>query len=242
MKRWTTWLGGGLGWALGGPVGALLGAALGNALTDFWSKDPRGAAVPSAERDFHASLLVLASLVIKADGKVDQRELSFVREQFRQWFGTDRANEAFNFFKQVVREQPALTIVCAEVRRHMSLQGRIQIVGFLFGLAQADGAIEPSERQVIARIAQYLGIGQADFQRQELLHGSAEQRLDPYEVLGISQSSSDSDVKSAYRRLVKKYHPDALQGMGEDVVKEAEASFRQIQAAYEELCRARGIK
>ena len=242
MKRWTTWLGGGLGWALGGPVGALLGAALGNALPDFWSKDPRGAAVPSAERDFHASLLVLASLVIKADGKVDQRELSFVREQFRQWFGTDRANEAFNFFKQVVREQPALTIVCAEVRRHMSLQGRIQIVGFLFGLAQADGAIEPSERQVIARIAQYLGIGQADFQRQELLHGSAEKRLDPYEVLGLSPSSSDSDLKSAYRRLVKKYHPDALQGMGEDVVKEAEASFRQIQAAYEELCRARGIK
>ena len=242
MKRWTTWLGGGLGWALGGPVGALLGAALGNALTDFWSKDPRGAAVPSAERDFHASLLVLASLVIKADGKVDQRELSFVREQFRQWFGTDRANEAFNFFKQVVREQPALTTVCVEVRRHMSLQGRIQIVGFLFGLAQADGAIEPSERQMIARIAQYLGIGQADFQRQELLHGSAEKRLDPYEVLGLSPSSSDSDLKSAYRRLVKKYHPDALQGMGEDVVKEAEASFRQIQAAYEELCRARGIK
>jgi DnaJ like chaperone protein len=185
---------------------------------------------------------VLASLVIKADGKVDQRELSFVREQFRQWFGTDRANEAFNFFKQVVREQPALTTVCAEVRRHMSLQGRIQIVGFLFGLAQADGVIQPSERQVIARIAQYLGIGQADFQRQELLHGSAEKRLDPYEVLGLSPSSSDSDVKSAYRRLVKKYHPDALQGMGEDVVKEAEASFRQIQTAYEELCRARGIK
>lgn len=242
MKRWTTWLGGGLGWALGGPVGALLGAALGNALTDFWSKDPRGAAVPSAERDFHASLLVLASMVIKADGKVDQRELSYVREQFRQWFGSDRANEAFNFFKQVVREQPALTSVCAEVRRHMSLQGRIQIVGFLFGLAQADGVIQPSERQVIARIAQYLGIGQADFQRQELLHGSAEQRLDPYEVLGLSPSASDSDLKSAYRRLVKKYHPDALQGMGEDVVKEAEASFRQIQAAYEELCKARGIK
>jgi len=228
MKRWTTWLGGGLGWALGGPVGALLGAALGNALTDFWSTDPRGAAVPSAERDFHASLLVLASMVIKADGKVDQRELSYVREQFRQWFGADRANEAFNFFKQVVREQPALTTVCAE--------------GFLFGLAQADGAIQPSERQVIARIAQYLGIGQADFQRQELLHGSAEKRLDPYEVLGLSPSASDSDVKSAYRRLVKKYHPDALQGMGEDVVKEAEASFRQIQAAYEELCKARGIK
>ena len=113
MKRWTTWLGGGLGWALGGPVGALLGAAVGNALSDFWSKDERGAAVPSSERDFHASLLVLASMVIKADGRVDDRELSFVREQFKQWFGVDRANEAFRFFKQIVQEQPELTTVCS---------------------------------------------------------------------------------------------------------------------------------
>jgi DnaJ like chaperone protein len=80
-------------------VGALLGAAVGNALSDFWSTDERGAQVPSTERDFHASLLVLASMVIKADGKVDERELSFVREQFRQWFGVERANEAFSSFK-----------------------------------------------------------------------------------------------------------------------------------------------
>ncbi len=242
MKRWTTWLGGGLGWALGGPVGALLGAAVGNALSDFWSKDDEGDAVPSSERDFHASLLVLASMVIKADGKVDERELSFVREQFRQWFGVERANEAFAFFKKVVQEQPALTTVCSEVRRHMSLQGRIQIVGFLFALAYADGELQASERQVIARIAQYLGLNQHDFNRQELLHRPTVQRRDPYEVLGLSPSATDAEVKTAYRKLVKKYHPDALQGMGEDVVKEAESTFRQIQAAYEELCAARGIK
>jgi DnaJ like chaperone protein len=242
MKRWTTWLGGGLGWALGGPVGALLGAAVGNALSDFWSKDEKGARVPSSERDFHASLLVLASMVIKADGRVDDRELSFVREQFKQWFGVDRANEAFRFFKQVVQEQPALTTVCSEVRRHMSLQGRIQIVGFLFALAYADGELQPSERQIIAQIAQYLGLNQSDFDRQELLHRPSVARRDPYEVLGLATNASDSDIKSAYRKLVKKYHPDALQGMGEDVVKEAEATFRQIQDAYEELCKARGIK
>ena len=242
MKRWTTWLGGGLGWALGGPVGALLGAAVGNALSDFWSSDEQGRAVASTERDFHASLLVLASMVIKADGRVDERELSFVREQFKQWFGVERANEAFRFFKQVVQEQPPLTKVCSEVRKHMSLQGRIQIVGFLFALAYADGELQPSERQVIARIAQYLGLNQADFDRQELLHRPTAKRRDPYEVLGLASSASDSELKSAYRKLVKKYHPDALQGMGEDVVKQAEATFRQIQEAYEELCTQRGIK
>lgn len=242
MKRWTTWLGGGLGWALGGPVGALLGAAVGNALSDFWSNDESGRKVSSSERDFHASLLVLASMVIKADGRVDERELSYVREQFKQWFGIERANEAFRFFKKVVQEQPALTTVCSEVRKHMSLQGRIQIVGFLFGLAYADGELQHSERQVIARIAQYLGLNQTDFDRQELLHRPVAKRLDPYQVLGLAASASDSEIKSAYRKLVKKYHPDALQGMGDDVVKEAEATFRQIQSAYEELCAARGIK
>lgn len=242
MKRWTTWLGGGLGWALGGPIGALLGAAVGNAVSDFWAKDDHGTAVPKSERDFHASLLVLASMVIKADGRVDERELSFVREQFKQWFGIDRANEAFKFFKQVVQEQPAITSVCAEVRRHMSVQGRIQIVGFLFALAYADGELQASERQVIARIAQYLGLSPQDFNRQELLHRPSEKRRDPYEVLGLTSSASDSDIKSAYRKLVKRYHPDALQGMGEDVVKEAEATFRHIQSAYEELSSVRGIK
>jgi DnaJ like chaperone protein len=242
MKRWTTWLGGGLGWALGGPVGALLGAAVGNALSDFWTKDEKGERVPSSERDFHASLLVLASMVIKADGKVDDRELSFVREQFKQWFGVERANEAFKFFKQVVQEQPSVTTVCGEVRRHMSLQGRIQIVGFLFALAYADGELQASERQIIAQIAQYLGLNQSDFSRQELLHRPSVKQRDPYEVLGLASTASDSEIKSAYRKLVKKYHPDALQGMGEDVVKEAEATFRQIQGAYEELCKARGIK
>jgi DnaJ like chaperone protein len=181
-------------------------------------------------------------MVIKADGRVDERELSFVREQFKQWFGENRANEAFRFFKQVVQEQPALTTVCSEVRKHMSLQGRIQIVGFLFGLAYADGELQPSERQVIARIAQYLGLNQADFDRQELLHRPAAKKLDPYKVLGLQPHASDSEIKSAYRKLVKKYHPDALHGMGDDVVKEAESTFRQIQVAYEELCAARGIK
>ena len=35
---------------------------------------------------------------------------------------------------------------------------------------------------------------------------------DPYEVLGINQGASQSEIKAAYRELVKKYHPDRYQG------------------------------
>jgi len=53
---------------------------------------------------------------------------------------------------------------------------------------------------------------------------------DPYTILGIARTASQSDVKSAYRRLAKKYHPDSNVGKPE-----AEAKFAQITQAYELL-------
>ena len=238
-------IGGGIiGWAIGGPIGALLGAALGRAIGDLFSGENRsGSNAPhvTTERDFHASLLILASMVMKADGQVDQRELNHVREQFKKWFGAEKANASFKVFKQLANERPQITSICAQIRRHMAIQGRIQIVNFLFELATVDGGLKTSERDQIARIARYLGLGQADFMRIYAMHSKV-QKEDPYKVLGLSPNVTDAERKSAYRRLVKKYHPDAVVGMGDDVVEEAEAMFRKIQSAYESVCERRGIK
>ncbi|HLV49511.1 MAG TPA: molecular chaperone DnaJ [Erysipelothrix sp.] len=55
------------------------------------------------------------------------------------------------------------------------------------------------------------------------------QKRDYYEVLGISKSASDADIKKAYRKLAKKYHPDVNK---ED---DAEAKFKEVQEAYDVL-------
>ena len=55
-------------------------------------------------------------------------------------------------------------------------------------------------------------------------------KRDYYEVLGVSKSASDSDIKKAYRKLAKQYHPDANPDN-----KEAEAKFKEITEAYEVL-------
>jgi len=57
-----------------------------------------------------------------------------------------------------------------------------------------------------------------------------EQKRDYYEVLGVSKSASDEEIKKAYRKLAKKYHPD----MNPDS-KEAEAKFKEANEAYEVL-------
>lgn len=65
---------------------------------------------------------------------------------------------------------------------------------------------------------------------------------DPYKVLGITSTATDDEVKKAYRRLAMKYHPDKVEGMGEEIKKNAENQFREINEAYEQIKTARGMK
>ncbi|MCR5538761.1 MAG: DnaJ domain-containing protein, partial [Lachnospiraceae bacterium] len=55
----------------------------------------------------------------------------------------------------------------------------------------------------------------------------AEQKRDYYEVLGVEKNATDEDLKKAYRRLAKKYHPDTNPGD-----KEAEEKFKEASEAY----------
>jgi molecular chaperone DnaJ len=57
------------------------------------------------------------------------------------------------------------------------------------------------------------------------------EKRDYYEVLGVSKTATSDEIKKAYRKMAKKYHPDANQ----DNKKEAEAKFKEVNEAYEHL-------
>ncbi len=60
---------------------------------------------------------------------------------------------------------------------------------------------------------------------------------DPYSVLGVPRSASDEEIKKAYRRLSRKYHPDA--NINNPHKDEAEEKFKEIQQAYEQIMKER---
>ena len=57
--------------------------------------------------------------------------------------------------------------------------------------------------------------------------------MNPYDILGVSPSATDEEIKKAYRTLSRKYHPDA--NMGKPGEKAAEEKFKQIQQAYAQI-------
>jgi len=247
MASFSRWLGAGLGWTFGGPIGGLIGFALGS-LFDGLSKadlqtfqQSHQGQRQAATVDFEMSLLVLAAVVIKADNKIDKRELDFVRQSFVQMFGKERANAAFRLFKGIVaNKQISSREVCTQIRQHVTHASRLQLLHFLFGIAKADGTVSDSEVQAIKTIANYMYISPADFESIKAMFYRSTSNA--YVVLGISKSATVTEIKKAYRTLVKKHHPDKLQHLDDAQIKGAQDKFMQIQQAYESIQKERGFK
>lgn len=261
----TKWIGAAIGWSFGGPIGAIIGLALGSFVdnikdngqpilgerqtgkkkkkknykrrTDYTTQRQR----PKTQSgDFEVSLLILASIVIKADGKQDQRELDFVRQQFLSMYGKDRANMAFKLFKNVTKQNISTRQVCLQIKQMMDHASRLQLLHFLFGIAKADGMVTEPEIKQIYTISGYLGISNKDYESIKAMFYNSLNNA--YKILEIEKTVSDDEVKRAYRKMAKKYHPDRLNHLGEEHRDGAEEKFRQVQEAYEQIQNERGFK
>ena len=245
----SKWLGATLGWSFGGPIGAILGFALGSVVDGIsnggikvGSQGPFSSPSQTKTKsgDFEVSLLVLAAIVIKADGRSDQRELDFVRAQFVGMYGKDRANHAFKLFKNISQQENIpVRDVCMQIRQMMDHPSRLQLLHFLFGIAKSDGNVSADEVDVINDISNYLGIRALDFESiKAMFYNSSD---NAYKILEIDKSATNDEIKKAYRTMAKKYHPDKVLHLGAEHQKGAEEKFRQVQEAYDQLQKERSF-
>lgn len=246
MANFVKWLGAGLGFTLGGPIGSILGFAVGSFIDGFSKEDLQLAKSYGAGRsnvqsgDFEVSLLLLSSVVIKADGNVNERELLFVREHFKRMYGEERASNAFKLFKVFIKNNEISTPqICTQIRQNLTHASRLQLIHFLFGIANADGAVHEVEVNAIKTIAGYLYVNPHDFESiKAMFYNSTDSA---YRILEIEKTATNDELKLAYRKMAKKYHPDKLQHLGNEHIKGAEEKFKQVSIAYEQIQKERGI-
>jgi len=247
MAKFLKWLGGGIGWAAGGPIGAILGFALGSMIDGMQSgayeyepqNRPNFNKPQTTPNDFILSLLILSSAVMRSDDKVLRSELDFVKRFLLQQFGSDEAERQLLILRELLKKDYDLQQVGVQIRQYMEYPSRLQLMHFLFGLAAADAQVHASELLVITRISGILGISNTDFESIKAMF--VKDTTSAYRILEITPDANNDELKKAYRRMAIKYHPDKVAHLGDDVQKAANVKFQELNAAYEQIKKERGI-
>ena len=228
---------GGLGWAIAGPIGAILGytyASMKEGQSYIQSPKSR-----TKHGDFVMSVLVLFAKVMKADGKLLKSELDYVKQFLKRQFGIQQTKDLMLVFKDILEQEYPLKDVCRQIQRSMDHPSRLELIHILYGLSQSDGHVHPSEIRIIQTIANYLNISSNDYASIKAMFAKDENAA--YRILEIDPSTSDKQVKEAYRKMANKYHPDKVAHLGQKMQTVAEEKFKSVNDAYQQIKKDRNL-
>ena len=182
--------------------------------------------------DFAVSLLVLISAIMKADGKVVKSELDYVKHFLVQNFGQKESLEALSLLKEFLKQDIPVEEVCGQIRRHLDYSSRLQLIHFLFNLANIDGKVTEVEQTLLDSISEKLGVNTTD--KRSIGSMFSKNSIDAaYAVLEIDPNASVAKIKKAYRAMAVKYHPDKVAYLGEEMKQAANEKIQKLNQAYE---------
>ncbi len=254
-----------LGFMVGGPLGAILGAFLGQSISvgvsrGGWTAYDSG----RAQEAFFTATFATMGHVAKADGHVSEDEIRAARAVMTHLnLSPEQQRQAIELFNR--GKQPDFDLDAELTRFRETCRGRRDLMSMFLQIqlhaALAEGALHPAERQALEHICAMLGISEFEMRQyeqfiraQQTFRGGAGgagpqvRRQDnlaaAYQTLGVSPQTSDAEVKTAYRRLMKENHPDKLvaRGLPEAMIKLAQEKVQQINVAYDAIKQARGMK
>lgn len=254
------WIGGIIGFMAGGPLGALAGYALGSLFdvstvstgSDYEQGQTGSSRYTGQRNSFLFSMLVMASYIIKADGRVMHSEMEYVRRFLKVNFGDSAVSEGeqilLNLFeqrKQMDMQNPlafknTIRDCGAQIAANLPYEARLQLLDFLANIAKSDGNVCSAEIAALKEVAQYMGLSAQEVESMLNLGGNSVDEA--YKVLEVEPTATNDEIRAAYRRLALKHHPDKVAMLGEDIKKAAEEKFQSINNAKEIIYKARGIK
>ncbi|MDQ6993581.1 MAG: co-chaperone DjlA [Mariprofundus sp.] len=257
MSLFGAGIGAGIGAIFGGPIGAGIGGWLGHSVSKKYAQLRQSGPLSEvlsdmvqqkAQRIFFVTLFSMLAKMAKADGQVSSAEAVLINHLARTQIkmnSTERraASEIFN--KALADDTYSIFDYAKQYRQITASPQMCEMVyRLLFAVAYADGDLHPAEEAILTQIPAHLGLDQSLYQhvKNEFQRGVGQlsgvtDLSESYQILGCKPSSSDNEVKTAYRKLCKEYHPDKIsaKGLPAGFMKFAEQQMHQINSAYKAI-------
>lgn len=244
-----------------GLVGLIIGHQFDRGFATFQRGfDDQGGTVGSFGDGYVRVLFRTAGHLAKVDGRVSEDEIRAARSvMHRLGLGPQQVRYAINWFNE--GKEPAYQLVqgVRELRRvhARNADQRTIFVRLLLEVALAKKRVQPAERAMIWTVCTELDIGRVELAQLEAMiraqkgfrhspagDADAARIRSAYETLGVGADATNKEVKTAYRRLMNRNHPDKLSASdpGPEVIAEAERRTREVRTAYELLKARRAIR
>ena len=229
--------------SFGGPLGHLL-ARVAEHLPHWHTPlghdgrpEDNGHGDPRRRVTFTIAVIALGAKMARADGEVTRDEVAAFNEVFQVPPGEeghlrmifDLARRSSHGFESYARQVGRLF---ADDRAVLE-----DLLGGLFHIALADGAVCAAEDAYLREVARLFGFDGADYARIRATHVGPPPEEDPHAILGLPAGASTEEIRVAYHRLVRETHPDALvsQGLPPELMARATARIARINAAHDRL-------
>ncbi len=255
MKNNLVLIGFGLGWVIGGPIGFFIGGVMGVVFDFYFGKKPDNKSVLEEKiGDYGVAIIILSASVINSQIKHSKKEYIYVKQYLEKEFGLDVSEIGMELLYSFINVKINIPDFCKQFKENISLESRLKLLQYFFGIAISDNILSYNEIKILKTIAFYLGIVEEDYnviflmyeKKQEEQFGSSiyisQKEKNAYSTLGVSEKSTDDEIKNIYRKLAIKYHPDKVSHLGKAFIDEAEEKFQDINIAYQYIKKIRGIK
>ena len=187
---------------------------------------------------FTIAVVALGAKMAKADGRVTRDEVQAFKDVF--FIPPDEERNAARVFDFARNDVGGFEIHARKIREmfdHVEEKATLEdILDGLFHIAGADGVYDPSEMAFLHAVAEIFEIEPTCFERLRARHDPGAGG-DPYALLGVPRSAPMTDIKHAWRALVRESHPDRMlaRGVPEEAVRMATMRLATLNSAYERI-------
>src|SRR5581483_10267412 len=228
-------------WSHGGPIGALLERAASHLPhLPYLHQETRPADDPRRRVAFTIAVIALGAKMARADGEVTRDEVAAFGEVFQVPPGEEEHVRLI--FDLARRSTAGFDSYARQVGRLFAANRAVleDLLGGLFHIALADGAVCAAEDEYLREVARHFGFDAGEYARIRALYGGLPEAAaedDPHRILGLREGASLDEIRSAYRKLVRDHHPDRLiaQGLPPECIALATARVARINAAHDRL-------